>query len=106
MADFIVVMISLSIHLSSCCKSNVKETINNIQTSSDMRKDVSALLESHRSVNMMMIILILAATVITLSCCYACTKHVMTVFRRSLTSENTVHYGINPNRDATFTIPK
>lgn len=106
MADFIMVIIAIGIHLSKCCKSKVEETINNIQSNSDMKDDISDILESHRSVNMVMIILILAGTVVAISCCYACTKHSMTTLRRSLAGEGTVHYGNNPSREATFSIPK
>ena len=106
MAVIIMMIIATGIHLAKCCKSKVEETILNVQNNSGMKEDISDIMESHRSANMIMIILILGGTIIALSCCYACTKHSMRTLRRSLAGEGVVHYGNNPSRETTFSIPK
>ena len=100
----IVIMLFFMQKLVIACKSNIKETINNVQSNGDLKEDISALLENHSANNTIMVLMILTAMLVGSLCCYGCKKHVMTAFRRSLAVENAAHYGAN--KEVTFTIPK
>ena len=77
----IVLMLFFLQKLVIACKSNIRETMNNVQSNSALKEDISALLENHSANNTIMVLMI-------------------------LTAENAAHYGANSNKEVTFTIPK
>ena len=101
----IVLMIFFLQKLVIACKSNIRETINNVQSNNALKEDLSALLENHSMNNTLMVLIVLTAMLIVAVCCYGCTRHIMSAFRRSLAIENAAHYRANSDKEVKFTIP-
>lgn len=72
--------------LAGSCNSNIRETINNVQSNNALEEDLTMLLETH-TMNTLIVLIVITAMLIIIMTCYGCVCHTMSVCRQSLRVE-------------------